>query len=49
MSDVLEKEKTDVTVNTDHFEPGDEEKFSNYVKKQLILESAFTFAKLAEI
>lgn len=42
MSDLLEKEKTDVTVNTDHFEPGDEEKFSHYVKKQKILESAIT-------
>lgn len=42
MSDLLEKEKTDVTVNPDHFEPGDEEKFSHYVKKQKILESAIT-------
>lgn len=42
MSDLLEKEKTDIAVNPDHFEPGDEEKFSHYVKKQKILESAIT-------
>lgn len=42
MSDVLEREKTDQKINTDHFEPGDEEKFSHYVKKDQILESAFT-------
>ena len=42
MSDVLEKEKTDDKVITDHFEPGDAEKFSHYVKKQKILESAMT-------
>ena len=42
MSDVLEKEKTDDKVVTDHFEPGDAEKFSHYVKKEKILESAMT-------
>ena len=42
MSDVLEKEKTDDKVITDHFEPGDAEKFSHYVKKEKILESAMT-------
>lgn len=43
MSDILlEREKAGVEIITDHFEPGDAEKFSHYVKKQLILESAFT-------
>ena len=42
MSDVLEREKTDQKINPDHFEPGDEEKFSHYVKKEKILESAMT-------
>jgi hypothetical protein len=42
MSDLLEREKTDDKVVTDHFEPGDAEKFSHYVKKEKILESAMT-------
>lgn len=42
MSDLLEREKTDDKVVTDHFEPGDAEKFSHYVKKEKILESAIT-------
>ena len=42
MSDLLERDKTDDKVTTDHFEPGDAEKFSHYVKKEKILESAMT-------
>ena len=42
MSDLLERDKTDDKVGTDHFEPGDAEKFSHYVKKDKILESAMT-------
>ena len=44
MSDLLERNKTDdkVVTNKDHFEPGDAEKFSHYVKKDKILESAIT-------
>ena len=42
MSDLLERDKTDDKVVTDHFEPGDAEKFSHYVKKDKIIESAMT-------
>ena len=42
MSDILERDKVDEKINTDHFEPGDAEKFSHYVKKDKILESAMT-------
>lgn len=42
MSDLLEKDKTDKKINVDHFEPGDEEKFSHYVDKNKIMESAMT-------